>query len=71
MQSNLYAYPSLSGAIRSLVQAGPSQLFVGFLPSALRDAPYAGLFVVFYEKIKQETCEFTSLGSPNAELSLS
>lgn len=34
---------------------GPSKLFVGFLPSALRDAPYAGLFVVFYEGIKHET----------------
>ncbi|PSR72907.1 hypothetical protein PHLCEN_2v11210 [Hermanssonia centrifuga] len=55
MQSNLYAYPSFSNAFGSLIRAGPSELFRGFLPSALRDAPYAGLFIVFYEGIKQET----------------
>ena len=55
-KSNLYAYTSLSGALRSLARAGPSELFLGFLPSALRDAPYAGLFVMFYESIKNQTC---------------
>lgn len=54
-ESNLYAYNSLFGALRTMVRSGPSELFLGFLPSALRDAPYAGLFVVFYEGIKHET----------------
>lgn len=54
-ESNLYAYNSLFGALRSIIRAGPSELFLGFIPSALRDAPYAGLFVVFYERIKHET----------------
>lgn len=54
-QSNLHNYQSLFGALRSLVRAGPSEAFLGFLPSALRDAPYAGLFVVFYEAIKHKT----------------
>ncbi|THG98600.1 hypothetical protein EW026_g3602 [Hermanssonia centrifuga] len=58
-ESNLYAYPSFSSAFGSLIRAGPSELFRGFLPSALRDAPYAGLFIVFYEGIKQETGKFT------------
>lgn len=31
-----------------------SELFRGFLATSLRDAPYAGLFVVFYEGIKRD-----------------
>ncbi|EIN10161.1 mitochondrial carrier [Punctularia strigosozonata HHB-11173 SS5] len=54
-ESNMYAYTSLSGALVSIVRGGPRELFRGFLASALRDAPYAGLFVVFYEGIKRET----------------
>jgi len=53
-ESNMYAYPSLSNALASLVRAGPSELFRGVTASALRDAPYAGVFVVCYENIKQE-----------------
>lgn len=45
----------------SLVRGGPSELFRGFVASSMRDAPYAGLFVVFYEGIKRELCtSFTS-----------
>lgn len=40
--------------MRSITRAGPSELFRGFLASSLRDAPYAGLFVVCYEGIKHE-----------------
>lgn len=42
----------------SLVRLGPSELLRGFSASALRDAPYAGLFVLFYEGIKNQagTC---------------
>ena len=50
----MYAYSSLSSAIVSLFRAGPHELFRGFTASALRDAPYAGIFVGCYENIKQE-----------------
>lgn len=40
----------------SLAKGGPSELFKGFWASSLRDAPYAGLFILSYEKIKHETC---------------
>jgi len=53
-ESNLHAYSSLVSSMRSITHAGPSELFRGFLASSLRDAPYAGLFVVFYEGIKHE-----------------
>ncbi|KAL0949092.1 hypothetical protein HGRIS_009183 [Hohenbuehelia grisea] len=54
-ESNMYAYESLFGALKSIARQGPSELLRGFLASSLRDAPYAGLFVVFYEGIKRET----------------
>ncbi|KAG6864388.1 hypothetical protein C0991_009993 [Blastosporella zonata] len=54
-ESNIYAYQSLSGALVSITRQGPSELLRGFLASSLRDAPYAGLFIVFYEGIKRET----------------
>jgi len=53
-ESNMYAYKSFAGAFVSIVRSGPSELARGFLASSLRDAPYAGLFVVFYEGIKRE-----------------
>lgn len=37
---------------------GKSELLRGFVASSLRDAPYAGMFVVMYESIKRETSEF-------------
>lgn len=53
-QSDMYAYKSLRGAFVSIARQGPQELLRGFMASTLRDAPYAGLFVVFYEGIKRE-----------------
>lgn len=50
--SNMYAYESLTGALVSIARQGPSELLRGFFASSLRDAPSAGLFIVFYEAIK-------------------
>ncbi|KAH7924839.1 solute carrier family 25 member 38 [Leucogyrophana mollusca] len=57
-ESEMYAYRSLSGSLLSIMRMGPPELLRGFLASSLRDAPYAGLFVVFYEGIKRETSYF-------------
>ncbi|KAG2114693.1 solute carrier family 25 member 38 [Suillus discolor] len=54
-ESELHAYRSLSGSLLSIARMGPSELMRGFVASSLRDAPYAGLFVVIYESIKRET----------------
>jgi solute carrier family 25 protein 38 len=56
LQSNIYMYESLPGAFISVVRLGPSELLKGFLASSLRDGPYSGIFVLFYEGIKRETC---------------
>lgn len=55
----MYAYESVGGALVSIARQGPSELLRGFFASSLRDAPYAGLFVVFYEGFKREAGEFT------------
>ncbi|KAG1724771.1 solute carrier family 25 member 38 [Suillus lakei] len=54
-ESELHAYRSLSGSLLSIARMGPPELMRGFVASSLRDAPYAGLFVVIYESIKRET----------------
>ncbi|KAF7313415.1 Mitochondrial glycine transporter [Mycena chlorophos] len=53
--SNMYSYTSLSSAFLSIARSGPTELFRGFLASSLRDAPYAGLFVVVYEAVKKHS----------------
>jgi solute carrier family 25 protein 38 len=46
-------YRSIVGALRSLVKIhGLRGLFQGFTATAARDAPYAGVSTVFYEKGK-------------------
>jgi hypothetical protein len=61
----MYAYKSLRGAFVSIARQGPQELLRGFMASALRDAPYAGLFVVFYEGIKREASRFLFLLNVN------
>ncbi|KAK1231223.1 hypothetical protein PQX77_005668, partial [Marasmius sp. AFHP31] len=53
-ESNIYAYETVSGAFVSIVRLGPSELLKGFTATSLRDAPYAGLFVAFYEGFKRQ-----------------
>jgi solute carrier family 25 protein 38 len=57
-ESNMYQYQSVGQGLQVIVKGGPSELFRGFLASAMRDAPHAGVFLVFYEHIKRDACEF-------------
>lgn len=53
-ESSLYAYSSLASAARGIASAeGLRGFFAGFGATAIRDAPYAGLYVVFYEWAKR------------------
>jgi solute carrier family 25 protein 38 len=53
-ESSLYSYRSLYGASRDiLLREGPRGFFAGFGATAVRDAPYAGLYVLFYEAGKR------------------
>ncbi|KAL7422452.1 hypothetical protein Q5752_003100 [Cryptotrichosporon argae] len=71
-ESSAYAeYRSLPRALLSLVQtSGVRGLFQGFTATAARDAPYAGIYVVFYEKGKEVASRLfrDELGVPNAAL---
>jgi len=53
-ESSLYNYTSLFSAIRAILASeGPRGFFAGFGATAVRDAPYAGLYVLFYEQSKR------------------
>lgn len=53
-ESNLYAYKSIAGAGRDIFKTeGLKGFFSGFGATAIRDAPYAGLYVLFYEQSKK------------------
>jgi len=53
-ESNYYTYRSLWGAGSDIVRTeGMKGFFSGFGATAIRDAPYAGLYVVFYEQCKR------------------
>ena len=54
----------MGSSVLSIVRGGPSELFRGFLASSLRDAPYAGLFLVFYEATKHEAAALLPPSSP-------
>lgn len=53
-ESNLYSYPSIAAAGRDIyAKEGARGFFSGFGATAIRDAPYAGLYVLFYEQSKK------------------
>ncbi|KAI5119750.1 hypothetical protein M0805_004082 [Coniferiporia weirii] len=64
-ESNIYRsqYNSFPRAFASIVRSGPGEIFKGFIPSAMRDAPYAGIFVAVYESIKRQTSHITQSSS--------
>lgn len=54
-ESSHYNYTSLAGAARGiLAKEGPRGFFAGFGVTAVRDAPYAGLYVLIYEQGKTQ-----------------
>jgi len=54
-ESTHYAYTSLAGAAKDIVRTeGPRGFFAGFGATAVRDAPYAGLYVLIYEQAKSQ-----------------
>ena len=65
-ESDLYQYQSLLAAMRDILsREGVRGFFTGYGATALRDAPYAGFYVLFYEAVKielsQQLSTFSSL----------
>lgn len=70
-ESSLYSYKSILGAGTAILRTeGIKGFFSGYGATAIRDAPYAGLYVVFYEQCKkrlsqlQEVVPIDTLGLP-------
>ncbi|OAL50573.1 mitochondrial carrier [Pyrenochaeta sp. DS3sAY3a] len=54
-ESSIYSYNSLFSASRDIFRTeGLKGFFAGFGATAVRDAPYAGLYVLFYEQSKRK-----------------
>lgn len=54
LQSGKYNYASVLGALRSVyVTEGPRALFSGLTATLLRDAPFSGIYVMFYSQSKK------------------
>lgn len=62
-ESNLYSYGSIAAAGRDIFRKeGLRGFFSGFGATAMRDAPYAGLYVLFYEQSKKRLSLLTGGG---------
>lgn len=72
-ESSHYAYTSLAGAARDIMRTeGLKGFFAGFGVTAVRDAPYAGLYVLIYEQAKAKLGSLTAGNqAPTASGSLS
>lgn len=70
-ESDFYAYRSLLGAGRDILRTeGIRGLFAGFGATAARDAPYAGLYVLFYEQLKRRLASTSTKGTNSDETPL-
>uniref|UniRef100_A0A8C6LJ92 Solute carrier family 25 member 38b n=1 Tax=Nothobranchius furzeri TaxID=105023 RepID=A0A8C6LJ92_NOTFU len=53
-QSGRYNYASVAGALRSMYETeGVKALFSGLTATLLRDAPFSGIYVMFYSQAKR------------------
>jgi solute carrier family 25, member 38 len=70
-ESNLYSYRSLAAAGEDIYKAsGFRGFFAGFGATAVRDGPYAGLYVLFYEQMKKRLSTLVVAGQPLRPLGL-
>lgn len=70
-ESSMYSYNSLAGAATDIIRTNGWRGFLaGFGATAVRDAPYAGLYVLFYEAGKRQLHTFkkSEAGSTSASI---
>ncbi|KAI9171893.1 Solute carrier family 25 member [Paramyrothecium foliicola] len=64
-ESNLYSYSSIWSATKGIyLETGFRGFFSGFGATAMRDAPYAGMYVLLYEKFKAQLSSLAMPASP-------
>lgn len=62
-ESTHYSYTSLAGAAKDIMaKEGARGFFAGFGATAVRDAPYAGLYVLVYEQAKVQLSALAPTG---------
>ncbi|KAG5928844.1 hypothetical protein E4U42_007912, partial [Claviceps africana] len=70
-ESNLYSYSSMWSATTDIKRHnGLRGFFSGYGATAIRDAPYAGLYVLFYELLKTKLGSLVAPTSPRPDLEL-
>ncbi|XP_059427621.1 mitochondrial glycine transporter B isoform X1 [Carassius carassius] len=63
-ESGRYNYLSVAGALKSVFQnEGPGALYSGLTATLLRDAPFSGIYVMFYSQAKKALPEEISSSS--------
>lgn len=61
-QSGCYNYVSVAGALRNVYETeGIRALFSGLTATLLRDAPFSGIYVMFYSQAKKSLPQGESL----------
>ncbi|PTB64069.1 mitochondrial carrier [Trichoderma citrinoviride] len=69
-ESSLYSYPSMWAAVRDIHRShGLRGFFSGFGATAIRDGPYAGMYVSIYEMLKKRLALLASGGSQSSSSS--
>lgn len=67
-ESSLYSYPSMWAAVKDIHQQGGVRgFFSGFGATAIRDGPYAGMYVSIYEMLKRRLGSLASSARPSVE----
>ncbi|CAO3639551.1 unnamed protein product [Cunninghamella blakesleeana] len=65
-ESNLYNYKTLSEAFTSIIKHdGIRGLFAGYGATFIRDAPFAGIYLFFYENCKKKANVWTTANNYN------
>lgn len=63
-ESDLYRYTGVGNAISDMVKKeGIHSLFRGFGPTMLRDGPFAGIYLLFYENFKRLSTRYTHISN--------
>ncbi|KAL7954286.1 mitochondrial carrier domain-containing protein [Trichoderma compactum] len=67
-ESSLYSYTSMWAAVKDIHrQGGLRGFFAGFGATAIRDGPYAGMYVTIYEVMKRRLSSLASHNASSAE----
>ncbi|CAG2103635.1 unnamed protein product [Medioppia subpectinata] len=69
-ESGIFSYKTLRQALRhTYVSEGPRGLIAGLMPTLMRDAPFSGLYYMFYSQLRQMALRSSSTSPSNQSIS--